>query len=186
MNALPLRIDDKHCLTVSAMRAHSRPRKRSEGLGLIVVDYIQLVHTVGKHQNRDQEVGAVSRALKDLAKDLEVPVLALSQLNRGAEGREDRKPQLSDLRESGSLEQDADEVIGLYREHYYLERQRLTQRPDEDVYDFEARRQKHEDRCDAIRFQAEALILKNRFGPTGNYMIGADLACMRFMDVEEI
>ncbi len=118
LSELPLYIEDTGLLTVTTIRARARRIARAGGgLGLIVVDYMQLME--GRGENRQQEIAAISRGLKQLARDLDVPVLALSQLNRGVEVRENKRPRLADLRDSGSIEQDADVVLFLYREEYY-------------------------------------------------------------------
>ena len=117
----PIFIDDSSSLTIMQMRAKARRLKAEHGLGLLVVDYLQLMAGFGRHENRNQEISSISRGLKSLAKELQVPVLALSQLSRAPEQRtgSDHRPQLSDLRESGSLEQDADLVAFIYREEVY-------------------------------------------------------------------
>ena len=122
LNSLPLYIDDTPALTIAALRARARRLKRQKGIGMIVVDYLQLLQGTGRNSNdnRVQEISEISRGLKQLAKELHVPVLALSQFCRAVEQREDKRPQLSDLRESGSIEQDADIVLFVYREDYYL------------------------------------------------------------------
>jgi replicative DNA helicase len=119
---LPLYIDDTPGLTIAALRTRARRLKRQRNIGFIVIDYLQLLTGSGKagDGNRVQEISEISRGLKTLAKELNVPVLALSQLSRAVEQREDKRPQLSDLRESGSIEQDADIVLFVYREDYYL------------------------------------------------------------------
>ena len=119
--AAPIFIDDSSTLTIMQMRAKARRLKAEHGLGLLVVDYLQLMSGFGRHENRNQEISSISRGLKSLAKELQVPVLALSQLSRAPEQRSgsDHRPQLSDLRESGSLEQDADLVAFIYREELY-------------------------------------------------------------------
>jgi replicative DNA helicase len=114
----PIYVDDSPGLTVTEIRAKSRRLKRRPGLGLVVVDYLQLMHGSGG-ENRQQEIALISRSLKNLARELEVPVIALSQLNRALEQREDKRPRLGDLRESGALEQDADVVMFIYRDEYY-------------------------------------------------------------------
>lgn len=119
VGAAPLWIDDTSSLTVTAIRGKSRRLKARQGLGLIVIDYLQLLSSERRYDSRVVEVGAMSRALKQLAKELEVPILCLSQLNRASENRSGGKPQLADLRESGSLEQDADVVLLLYRPEEY-------------------------------------------------------------------
>lgn len=114
----PIFVDDSPGLTVTEIRAKCRRMRRRPGLGLVVIDYLQLMQGSGQ-ENRQQEIAAISRSLKNLARELDVPVIALSQLNRSMEQREDKRPRLSDLRESGSLEQDADVVMFIYRHEYY-------------------------------------------------------------------
>ncbi|MPZ52122.1 MAG: replicative DNA helicase [Acidimicrobiia bacterium] len=114
----PIFIDDSPVVTVTDIRAKSRRLKRRHGLGLVVVDYLQLMQASGR-ENRQQEIAEISRNLKNLARELEVPIVAVSQLNRSLESREDKRPRLSDLRESGSIEQDADVVMFIYRHEYY-------------------------------------------------------------------
>src|SRR5206468_9451299 len=124
--------DDTPGLTVAALRTRARRLKRRQGLGLIVVDYLQLMRSPAgmRSENRVQEVSEITRGLKAIAKELDVPVLSLSQLSRAVEQRDDKRPQLADLRESGSIEQDADVVMFIFREEYYLSRE-PTRRPDE-------------------------------------------------------
>ena len=119
LSAAPIFIDDTPGITVSEIRAKCRRMKLQYGLGLVVIDYLQLMQTPGRIENRVQAVSELSRSLKILAKELDVPVVTLSQLSRGPESRTDKRPMLSDLRESGSIEQDADVVMLLYREDYY-------------------------------------------------------------------
>src|SRR5690348_4175368 len=129
LQSLPLYIDDTPGLTIAALRTRARRLKRQKGIGFIVIDYLQLLQGSGRGSagdNRVQEISEISRGLKQLAKELEVPVLALSQLSRAVEQREDKRPQLSDLRESGSIEQDADIVLFIYREDYYLADRKST------------------------------------------------------------
>ena len=121
----PIYVDDSPGLTVTELRAKSRRLRRRPGLGLVVVDYLQLMHGSGG-ENRQQEIAMISRSLKNLARELEVPVIALSQLNRALEQREDKRPRLGDLRESGALEQDADVVMFIYRDEYYRPDQNET------------------------------------------------------------
>ena len=120
LNTAPLWIDDSPGSTVLEMRAKARRLKSETNLGLLVIDYMQLMAGSGRSENRVQEVSEISRGLKSLARELDVPVVALSQLSRGPEQRTDHKPQLSDLRDSGSIEQDADLVMFLYRPEYYF------------------------------------------------------------------
>ena len=122
---VPLYIDATGSLTIGALRTRARRLKRQHGLGLLVVDYLQLLSGTGSRQSetsRVNEVSEITRGLKAIAKELQIPVLVLSQLNRGVEQRDEKRPQLSDLRESGSIEQDADVVMFIYREEYYLSR----------------------------------------------------------------
>jgi replicative DNA helicase len=148
LNTAPIWIDDSGSLNVLEMRAKARRLKADQPeLGLIVVDYIQLMHAQGEAENRQQEVSAISRGLKALSKELGVPIVALSQLSRAPEQRADHRPQLSDLRESGSIEQDADLVMFLYRPEYYLS-------------EIEAEEK-------GLRGKAELIIGKQRNGPTG-------------------
>jgi replicative DNA helicase len=140
-------IDDSASIGVLEMRAKSRRLKSEHGLDLIVVDYIQLMQGRGRFENRTLEVAAISRSLKGLAKELSVPVIVLSQLSRATESRSDRRPQLSDLRESGALEQDADLVMFIYREEMY-ERTPEEKKPENEN-------------------MAEIIIGKQRNGPTG-------------------
>src|SRR4051794_3198509 len=134
LQSLPLYIDDTPGLTIAALRTRARRLKRQKGIGIIIVDYLQLLQGTGRNSNdnRVNEISEISRGLKQLAKELEVPVIGLSQLSRAVEQREDKRPQLSDLRESGSIEQDADIVLFIYREDYYLKAQEVEMpTPDE-------------------------------------------------------
>jgi len=160
---LPLYIDDTPQLSINALRARARRMKRQYGIGLIVVDYLQLM-TGSKNSstdNRVQEVSEISQGLKTVARELNVPVIALSQLSRAVEGRDNKRPQLSDLRESGSIEQDADLVVFLYREEYYLSRQLGANDQMDD------KTQKMREQLEQSKGKCEVLISKNRKGPTG-------------------
>lgn len=169
LNSVPVFIDDTPALSVSALRTRARRLKRQHNLGLIVVDYLQLISASGSNRNdgRVQEVSEITRGLKTLAKELQVPVLALSQLSRQVESREDKRPQLSDLRESGSIEQDADVVMFIFREEYYLERAEPMRRADETDEKFEQRRLSWEDRKQKAENLAEVIVAKQRHGPNG-------------------
>ena len=120
LSAMPLYIDDTGGISIAQIAARARRLKREKNIGLIIIDYLQLVEPSRRHENRVQEITEVTKGLKTLAKELNVPVLALSQLSRGVDARDDKRPVLSDLRESGSIEQDADVVMFVYREEYYL------------------------------------------------------------------
>jgi replicative DNA helicase len=159
--------------------------KRQHGLSLIVIDYLQLMQPAPgrKSDNRVQEVSEITRGLKSVAKDLNVPVLALSQLSRQVEQREDKRPQLSDLRESGSIEQDADVVMFVYREEYYLERAEPTQREDESNERFDERHNKWKERCDKVYGIAEVIVGKQRHGPIGTRKFQFDGNVTSFSDL---
>jgi replicative DNA helicase len=179
---LPLFIDDTPGLTIASLRTRARRMQRKHGIGLIIVDYLQLLSGGGKggNDNRVQEISEISRGLKTLAKELNVPVLALSQLSRAVEQREDKKPQLSDLRESGSIEQDADIVLFVYREEYYV----AAKEPKGDSADpkaDEAYRQWQLEMQEAFQ-KAELIIAKQRHGATGKVRLKFDSAITRFSD----
>ncbi|HTH18211.1 MAG TPA: replicative DNA helicase [Magnetospirillum sp.] len=168
LNRLPLYIDDTPALSISAVRTRSRRLKRQHGLGLVVVDYLQLLRGSATHsENRVQEVSEITRGLKALAKELNVPIVALSQLSRQVEAREDKRPQLADLRESGSIEQDADVVMFVYREQYYLERAEPGRRPEESDEKFNERYDSWHKRLMEVVNTAEVIIAKQRHGPVG-------------------
>ncbi len=169
LEKVPLYIDDTPGLSVNAIRTRARRLKRTRGLGLIVIDYLQLISGAGgrKSDNRVQEVSEMTRGLKILAKELEVPVIVLSQLNRSVESRDDKRPQLSDLRESGSIEQDADVVMFVFREAYYLEREEPTQRGIEGEDKFRQRYEDWERKKKEKRNVAEVVLAKQRHGPIG-------------------
>ena len=151
------------------MRTRARRLKRTHGLGLLIVDYLQLLAPSGKtrQENRVQEVSEITRGLKTLAKELDVPVLALSQLSRAVEQREDKRPQLADLRESGSIEQDADVVMFIYRDEYYLMREEPKRRGDESDQRFNDRLELWRHRSELMQGKAEVIVAKQRHGPTG-------------------
>jgi replicative DNA helicase len=174
LQALPLHIDETGAINIAQLMARARRLQRTGGLDCIVVDYLQLVTSAGRNKNdgRVQEVSEITQGLKALAKDLKVPVIALSQLSRQVENREDKRPQLSDLRESGSIEQDADAVLFVYRESYYLERVEPREGSDEH---FAWQRQ-----LDEVRNQAEVIIGKQRHGPIGKVKLFFDSRYTRF------
>ena len=174
---LPLYIDETPAITISAISNRARRIKRLFGLELIVVDYIQLMKS-GKerHDGRVQEISEITQGLKALAKELDVPVLALSQLSRAVEQRDDKKPQLADLRESGSIEQDADVVMFVYREAYYLERKEPTLGSIEHA--------EWQQKMDEISQLAEIMISKQRHGPTGNVRVEFEAMYTKFKDLE--
>ncbi|WP_375173460.1 replicative DNA helicase [Pseudooceanicola sp.] len=158
LEACPLFIDDTPALPIAQLAARARRLKRTHGLDLLIVDYLQLVR--GTAENRVNEIAEISMGLKAIAKELNVPVIALSQLSRQVESREDKRPQLSDLRESGSIEQDADVVMFVFREEYYVEREK----PSDDKLDEMAAWQ---ERMEKLHGKAEVVIGKQRHGPIG-------------------
>lgn len=160
---LPLYVDDTPGLSINALRARARRMKRQYGIGLLVVDYLQLMSAPGNEQNRVQEVSQISQGLKHIARELNVPVIALSQLSRSVENRDNKRPQLADLRESGSIEQDADVVMFLYREEYYLQRQ-LGASGELDPQDKKV--QEIQQRLQRTQGITELIVSKNRKGPT--------------------
>jgi replicative DNA helicase len=162
-------IDDTPALSIAALRTRARRLKRTHGLGLLIIDYLQLLNPSGKtrQENRVQEVSEITRGLKTLAKELDVPVLALSQLSRAVEQREDKRPQLADLRESGSIEQDADVVMFIYRDEYYLMREEPKRRDNETNDHFNQRFEDWRQRCEQNYGKAEVIVAKQRHGPTG-------------------
>ena len=166
---IPLYIDDTPGLTINNIRTRARRLKRTKGLGLIVIDYIQLITGSSKKSegNRVQELSEISRGLKILAKELKVPVIALSQLNRGVEQRDDKRPVMSDLRESGSIEQDADIVMFVYRENYYVVNEEPKQKANETPEHLQKRMEDWEKRKRETANLAEVIIGKQRHGPTG-------------------
>tara|TARA_R110000868_G_scaffold411700_1_gene707671 strand:- start:7362 stop:8900 length:1539 start_codon:yes stop_codon:yes gene_type:complete len=188
LNTVPLYIDDTPALPVSTLRTRCRRLKRQHGLAMIVVDYLQLLAppTNFRGDGRVQEVSEITRMLKAIAKELEVPVLALSQLSRAVEQREDKRPQLSDLRESGSIEQDADVVMFIYREQYYLERAEPAQRPEEATDKFGERYSQWQERLNHVYNTAEVIIAKQRHGPVGNVRLFFDGNYTKFGDLDHI
>ena len=174
---LPLYIDETPAITIAAISNRSRRIKRLFGLDLIIVDYIQLMKSFGKKEyNRVQEISEITQGLKALAKELNVPVLALSQLSRAVEQRDDKKPQLADLRESGSIEQDADVVMFVYREAYYLERKEPTLGSIEYA--------EWQQKMNEISSLADIMIGKQRHGPTGNVKVEFEAMYTKFKDLE--
>ncbi|MCZ6604956.1 MAG: replicative DNA helicase [Alphaproteobacteria bacterium] len=184
LHGLPLYIDDTPALSVSALRTRARRLKRQQGLSLIVVDYLQLMtpSANARKENRVQEVSEITRGLKAVAKELDVPVVALSQLSRAVEQREDKRPLLSDLRESGSIEQDADVVMFLYREEYYRSREIPTQRDGETDEKFDERRRRHLEIMSRVANKAEVIIAKQRHGPIGIVNLEFEGDFTRFTD----
>jgi replicative DNA helicase len=178
---VPLYIDNASSLSIGALRTRARRLKRQHGLGLLMVDYLQLLSGTGSRQSessRVQEMSEITRGLKSIAKELQIPVLALSQLNRGVEQREEKRPQLSDLRESGSIEQDADVVMFIYRDEYYLSRAQ----PDIQDHQKYAEWQEKMDRSMNI---AEVIVAKQRHGPIGTVNLHFNGNVTRFSDLDQ-
>ncbi len=187
LTQIPLYIDDTPALSIGAIRTRCRRLKRKHGLGLIVVDYLQLLRGSGTKQsesNRVLEISEITRGLKALAKELQVPVLALSQLSRAVEQREDKRPMLSDLRESGSIEQDADVVMFVYREEYYLAREVPSQRDSESSDKFNERYANWAARLQESANVAENIIAKQRHGPIGIVKLFFDPNLTKFADLD--
>ncbi len=181
LSQVPLYIDDTPSLTIGAVRTRARRLKRQHGLDMLIVDYLQLLRGTGSRQseaNRVQEVSEITRGLKAIAKELHIPVLALSQLSRAVEQRPDKRPMLSDLRESGSIEQDADVVMFVYREEYYLHRAE----PEIGSQDH----MQWQERCERALNIGECIVAKARHGPIGTVRMHFDGHVTRFSDLDEI
>lgn len=176
LQALPLYIDQTGGISVAQLAARARRLKRQKGLGLIIVDYLQLLTGSSRRssENRVQEITEITTQLKALAKELNVPVIALSQLSRQVEQREDKRPQLSDLRESGSIEQDADVVMFVFREEYYVERRQPREGTPEHLA--------WQDEMAQVEGLAEAIVAKQRHGPTGTVRLQFQADVTRFSD----
>jgi replicative DNA helicase len=187
LESLPLYIDDTPGLTIAALRTRARRLKRQRGIGLIVVDYLQLLSGSAKAagENRVQEISEISRGLKTLAKELGLPVLALSQLSRQVESREDKRPQLSDLRESGSIEQDADIVLFVFREEYYVAAREPKKPVDgDDAKAWEVHDQWSRD-MEQVFGTCELLVAKQRHGATGRVRLKFEAKITKFSDLDE-
>jgi replicative DNA helicase len=179
LQSLPFYVDETGGLSISQLTARARRLKRQKGLDLVVIDYIQLLQGSGKkgNDNRVQEVTEITTSLKALAKELNVPVIALSQLSRQVENRDDKRPQLSDLRESGSIEQDADVVMFVYREEYYL----ANKEPRAGTPEYA----KWQTDLELAHGKAEVIIGKQRHGPTGTVELHFEASLTRFGDLSQ-
>ncbi|MDX5383382.1 MAG: replicative DNA helicase [Rhodobacterales bacterium] len=173
LEACPLFIDDTPALPISQLAARARRLKRTHGLDLLIVDYLQLVRGAGKSENRVNEISEITMGLKAIAKELNIPVIALSQLSRQVESREDKRPQLSDLRESGSIEQDADVVMFVFREEYYKEREKPGDHELEKMATWQAEMER-------LHGKAEVVIGKQRHGPIGTVELSFEGRFTRF------
>ncbi|HVZ07976.1 replicative DNA helicase [Rhodopila sp.] len=187
--SLPIQIDDTPAITMSALRTRCRRLKRTKGVALVIVDYLQLMRPAAgtRPENRVLEISMITQGLKALAKELAIPVIALSQLSRQVENREDKRPQLADLRESGSIEQDADAVMFVYRDEYYLEQKM----PKEIAYEgnsdkFHAAMEDWQQRMAKAHNRADLIIAKQRHGPTGTIPLLFEGEFTRFGDLDLI
>lgn len=179
MSQVPLYIDDTPALTIGAVRTRARRLKRQHGLDFLIIDYLQLLRGNGGRQsteNRVLEVSEITRGLKAIAKELEIPVLALSQLSRAVEQREDKRPMLSDLRESGSIEQDSDVVMFVYREEYYLSRSEPEPGTEKHM--------KWQESMERAHNIGECIVAKQRHGPIGTVKMYFDPNITRFSDLD--
>ncbi len=176
ISELPLYIDETPAISIAALSNRARRIKRLYGLDMVVVDYIQLMQSTRFREGRVQEISEITQGLKALAKELSVPVIALSQLSRAVESRDIKKPQLSDLRESGSIEQDADVVMFVYREAYYLEK--MEPRPAT------VEHAEWQSKMSDVSNLAEIIIGKQRHGPTGNIMLEFEAMFTKFKDIQ--
>ena len=177
---VPLYIDDTPALSIGAVRARARRLKRQHGLDMLVIDYLQLLQGTGSRQsseNRVLEISEITRGLKAIAKELAIPVIALSQLSRAVEQREDKRPMLSDLRESGSIEQDADVVMFIYRDEYYLARR------EPDMSDA-TKHGEWQEKMNEVHNVAEVIVAKQRHGPIGTVRLFFDSNFTRFSDLD--
>jgi replicative DNA helicase len=176
MQSIPLHIDQSGGISIAQLAARARRLKRQHGLDLLVVDYLQLLSGASKKgENRVQELTEITTGMKALAKELNVPIIALSQLSRQVENRDDKRPQLSDLRESGSIEQDADVVMFVYREEYYLNNREPKPGSEEHL--------KWQQDMERVHGKAEVIIGKQRHGPTGTVQLQFEANITRFSDL---
>ena len=178
ISELPLFIDETPAISIAAVSNRARRIKRLFGLDMVVVDYIQLMRATNNKDGRVQEISEITQGLKAMAKELSIPVLALSQLSRAVEQRDDKKPQLADLRESGSIEQDADVVMFVFREAYYLEKKEPRPATVEHA-EWQAK-------MNEVSNLAEIIIGKQRHGPTGNVMLEFEAMFTKFKDRQNI
>ena len=178
LNRIPFFIDDTPSLSVAALRTRARRLKRTHNLSLVIVDYLQLMRPSGRksYDNRVLEIAEITQGLKALAKELGVPVLALSQLSRAVEQRDDKRPQLSDLRESGAIEQDADVVMFIYREEYYERRKEPKEGTDKHI--------DWQNKMNEINHLAEVIVAKQRSGPIGRVDLVFDPVTTKFTTLD--
>ena len=177
--------DDSPNLTVSELRSKLRRYKNNYNIKLVLIDYLQLIKPEGNKDNRVNELSEITRNLKQLAKEFDLPVVSLSQLSRQVESRDDKRPLLSDLRESGSIEQDADVVMFIYRESYYLQRNEPTRGSDESQEAYQKKHDAWKDRNEEVFNKAELIIAKQRNGPTGKVDLYFDDKYTKFLGMEK-
>ncbi len=177
LKSLSLYIDDSPALTVSSVRSRARRLKRKQGLDLIILDYLQLINSDSRSttENRVKEISDITRGLKAIAKELNIPVIALSQLSRKVEDRDEKRPQLADLRESGSIEQDADLVVFLYREEYYLARTEPAEGTEKHMM--------WTSKMEKVHNIAEAIVAKHRHGPISRVKLHFNASTTKFSDL---
>ena len=182
---LNLFIDDNPVLTIPSLRSRARRLKRIYNIDLIIVDYLQLMSGSSNSRNdgRVQEISEITRGLKGIAKELNIPIIALSQLSRQVEQRDDKRPQLADLRESGTIEQDSDVVMFIFRESYYLERMEPIKKPDEAEEKYNEKHQRWIELCEKNYNTAEIIIAKQRHGPIGTIKAHFDPNFTKFSDL---
>ena len=177
--------DDSPNLTVSELRSKLRRYKNNYNIKLVLIDYLQLIKPEGSRDNRVNELSEITRNLKQLAKEFDLPVISLSQLSRQVENRDDKRPLLSDLRESGSIEQDADVVMFIYRESYYLQRNEPTRGPDETQDSYNKKHNAWKDRNEEVFNKAELIVAKQRNGPTGKVDLYFDDKYTKFLGMDK-
>ena len=182
---LNLIIDDNPVLTIPILRSRARRLKRLHDINLIIIDYLQLMSSSSNNKNdgRVQEISEITRGLKSIAKELNIPIIALSQLSRQVEQREDKRPLLSDLRESGTIEQDSDVVMFIYRESYYLERLEPIRKSEEDDLKYNERVSRWQQLTNDNYNKAEIIIAKQRHGPIGSIKMQFDANYTKFSDL---
>ena len=185
LHQLPFFIDETPAITISALRTRARRLKRKNNLGVLFIDYLQLIRGVAESSrtNRVQEVSEITQGLKAIAKELNIPIIALSQLSRQVEQRDDKKPQLADLRESGTIEQDSDIVMFIYREAYYLEREKPrepkeNEEPSPELIEWQ-------NKMSELNNIAEIIVAKHRNGPIGNVEMYFDKMTTSFKDLDK-
>lgn len=177
LSSLPFFIDDTPALSIGAIRSRARKMKRKHNLGILFIDYLQLIRGISKAENRVNEISEITQGLKAIAKELNIPIIALAQLSRAVELRDDKKPMLSDLRESGSIEQDSDIVMFIYREEYYLTRKEPSTGDD-----------KHTEwlnKLNKVYNVADIIIAKHRNGPIGNIQLHYDSQYSKFSNLQK-